>query len=199
MGPRAQLSPILDQAQKLSAPVYRVGEKGFYFEENCAIVKEALELLKSRFLLEEKHISAGLQKTIPCRFERRGDVIFDVAHNPDGFAALIRMLKHHFPHHRIRFCIGLSRDKEIKACLSIVAQIASHVHFIQSSSISTACSPEELGQCFSSLTTSPFSLEQSVESGLRNALSKKESDELIVVCGSFYVMKEAFMNLPLSR
>lgn len=192
LGPRAQLPIILDMAKSLSSPVYLVEKSGIYIEENCAIARRALQLLKNRFALWEKAIEIGLKKSPPCRLEKKGNIIFDVAHNPDGFAALIATLKHLYYQNTFRFVIGLSKDKEIKKCLAIMAQVASYVHFVQAKIlIKSTCSPEELGKEFSSLAACKYSVEPSIEQGIENALIARNAEEFIVICGSFYIMQQA--------
>ena len=67
----------------------------------------------------------------PCRFEAIGNVIFDVAHNPDGFSRLLEAFKFHFPGRRFRLLIGMSQDKDIRQCLRLMCAQARHIYLVK--------------------------------------------------------------------
>ena len=77
---------VLQRAFELKAPLYLVPPHSDYVEENKAIAKAALSLLKVPFI----------EGRVPARFEvfERGDmkVLVDVAHNRQGFARLAQKI-----------------------------------------------------------------------------------------------------------
>ena len=46
-------------------------------------------------------------------------MVYDVAHNPEGFKRLLEALELHFPGRPFRMFLGFSQDKEILACLKV--------------------------------------------------------------------------------
>ncbi len=65
-----------------------VETRGSYEEENRAIAKRALEILRVPPL--------GIEKTPPCRFQRFGRIILDGAHNPAGIKRTIERIDEPF-------------------------------------------------------------------------------------------------------
>ncbi|MGE0197725.1 MAG: folylpolyglutamate synthase/dihydrofolate synthase family protein [Simkaniaceae bacterium] len=115
VGKKAALKPILEKGEK----VYLAGES------NISIAREAL-----------KHIpfdsdEAGLRKSPPCRYERRGDILFDVAHNPAGFTYLFEKIKRDFPGKKIHVLLGMSKDKQVEKSAEIIRSYADRIVLIQ--------------------------------------------------------------------
>jgi dihydrofolate synthase/folylpolyglutamate synthase len=192
IGPRACHPVILSRAEQLKCPLIRAEEKGAFFdEENSEIAQSALHLLKDQFTLTASSIHAGLKVRPACRFELREGVLFDVAHNPDAFCRLAQALETFFPEQRKRFIIGLCRDKDAKSCLKHLLSIASHFHLVEALT-PRAAPPSHLENClreegFYAATSHP-----DISQGMKEALQlAKQSGELLVVCGSFYIIEEA--------
>jgi len=185
IGPKADFAAIRNQARACNSPLYKVELESDYFDlENAAIARQALKLLP--YPLSEKDIEMGLKSRPPCRFEQIGSVIFDVAHNPAGFSSLLKALEVHFPGRRFSALIGMSKDKDVRKCLSMLAEKASHLYLVPSPSFK-AIGVEEMGQILRQDGFFHFTA-GSIQEMIREALA---SEELLVVCGSFYIMKEA--------
>lgn len=95
----------------------------FYDLENRLIAKRALALLG----IDSEE---GLDQRPPCRFQRIGDLILDVAHNPPAFERLKEALLYHFPNNRFPFYLGFSKDKDWRTCIKIIDPIASEITFL---------------------------------------------------------------------
>ena len=183
VGPSAQLPPVLDRAKEMKAPLHLVSERpSFYGDENRAIARVALEVLQKTFPMSQEAVSKGVAYRPPCRFEKRGDIILDVAHNPKGLARLVDALDQFYPNVPTRFVMGLKEAKDLIGCIDQVAPRATHIHFIEA--------PTFAPYPRSHIPSCALSLEPSIKEGMRAALAQKGKDELIVVCGSFYLMKE---------
>lgn len=190
IGSRADLQPIWRKALEREAPVTLVPKtRGDYDAENSAVARAALNLLSRRFPLSAQAIEEGLRLRPPCRLEKVGEAILDVAHNPDGFRRLFEALQNRFPNQPIRLVVGLSKDKDIKSCLKIAASKAKHIHLVKASS-SRAADFEELSEELRSLGASHYSKAETISKGIADALTAGKG-ELIVICGSFYIMAEA--------
>jgi len=186
LGPNARCVSCMQKAKEQDSIVHFVKEYTCSFEEeNQAIAKKALDILG----LDQQAIQIGLEYTPPCRFQIQGDVIFDVAHNPDGFLKLFTMFRRRFPHHRARLVLGVSLDKDIETILKIVADNASFVHLVEAQSLRAVSWKRMSLSC-------PYSKEPSlVGGGLERALIEKQKDEKIIICGSFYVVAESLASL----
>lgn len=67
----------------------RLGLMGPFQRRNAAVAHGILMALPPRYRPDRMSIERGFERArIPGRFDRRGKWLFDVAHNPDGMAAL---------------------------------------------------------------------------------------------------------------
>jgi dihydrofolate synthase/folylpolyglutamate synthase len=107
-------------------------------------------------------------------------VIYDAAHNPDGFKRLLEALEHHFPGRPFRMFLGFSQDKEIEACLNLCSNKARHIYLTQTNS-SRSASPHALAQFLEAIGYRNHSTGVT----LKQALA--DSEDLLVVAGSFYL------------
>jgi dihydrofolate synthase/folylpolyglutamate synthase len=197
IGPKARLACIEKKAEEEGSPLFlSTVESSFFDQENSAIAQLALRQLRSHFpLLEEKSISLGLQVRPPCRFEQIGDVILDVAHNPDGFVHLLAAFEWHYPQRPLRMLIGLSNDKEIDACLYLAAQRASHIHLVAANS-SRAAHTTALKACLERIGYPHYTCHSCIREGIVQASEKSAANqEILLICGSFFLMEEARKNL----
>lgn len=199
IGPGADFVAIKEYAQKRRSPLYQVqGSYPFYDDENKAVAKKALQILSKQVPLSLNAIEEGVKCRPLCRFEKKEGMIFDVAHNPHGFMRLQDALKMHYPHKGFRYVIGMSPTKEIDVCLKVIAEKATAFHFVQSKDDLTI-SVKELENSLKKIGNIPYFLEKTVSDGIQHARSAAKEDEIIVVCGSFYIIPESYsQNLALS-
>lgn len=191
IGPFAKYPPIIKRAHEIAHSLHVVDEThSFYDRENQLIAKKALELLSDRFSLKKAHIEQGIAFSLPCRFEQRGQIIYDVAHNLDGFRRLIEALQVKFPQKKHRFLVGLGQKKDITGCLKQLLPVVSHIHFVQSDH-PFAERAEILASIYESLTSNAYTIDKTVKEGFLRAKRKLASDERLIVCGSFYIMADA--------
>ncbi len=131
LGPRARFQSIYNHAFALNCPVQHVSKVFHFFdEENTEIAKRALEQLKTDFTVSQKALDQALILRPSCRFEICGDVIFDVAHNPEAIFYLLQALHYFFPQKVLRFVVGFSKDKDYESCLELIAPVAIHIHLV---------------------------------------------------------------------
>ena len=185
---------ILPLAQEKRCPLLQTTlSHPNYDEENRATARLALQSISDQLLLEPAAITAGLQAMPPCRFERRRfaekDLIFDVAHNLQGFERLIALLHYHFPSAALRFVCGFSKGKEIDAIAKLIEPAASAIHLVTGPHPRLA-PLDELAPYFPPQKTL---LENSIAKGVQNACEAAAASEVIVVAGSFFIMEEALI------
>lgn len=183
VGPSANLALICETAKKQDSPLYLVDSSpGFYDLENQNIARKTLQVLPLQIKIEPQALSVRP----PCRFEKCGRVIFDVAHNPQGFLKLVEAMNIHFPDKKWVCILGMSKEKEIAESLSILSKKTSHFYLVEAQTTRAASKQKMadilLSQGVSSFTVCPM------EKACELALSQ---EDLIVVTGSFYLMPEA--------
>ena len=96
-----------------------------YYLENRNIAKLALLELG----IEGE---AGLDAQPSCRFAKKGQLIFDVAHNEAAFEKLVQMLQFHYPNQKFPFFLAFSKEKDWKRCLKVIEPVAEEITFLKS-------------------------------------------------------------------
>ncbi len=146
-------------------------------EENRAIASAACQMLG---IPEE-----GLTALPPCRMEELvPGVILDVAHNPEAIKKLLARLRHLYPDRKIRVVVGFARDKNVQECLQILRQEVDALHLVKPNH-ERALDPSLLGLPFDEPKTA---IAQAL-------LLAKEKSEILLICGSFYLMQDAILLL----
>jgi len=193
IGPCVPLKPIEDIAKTLTSPLIQVEGNYSHFEaENCAIARRALELMG----LKAQSIESGLSAVPPCRFEMVREippVILDVAHNPDGLLHLFSAVRQKYLNEPLRIVFGLSKTKDVAACIEIIRSYASAYHLVEAPN-GRGIPPNEL-RAFLKEKGIPedkiavsSNISQSIQEALLHAYEKQE---VVIICGSFFIMGEA--------
>ena len=192
LGPKARFQAIHERAKELHSPLFISKQISyFYDEENQATAKLALSQLDPFFSVSPQAVHEALAVRPPCRFERVGEVIFDVAHNPEAIFYLLQALHTFFPKSKFRFLVGFSKDKEYDQCLDLIVPVAAHIHLVQAPT-RRAATIEELKDALGNLDSSSYSSHLSIQEGVQEAYAKALAQgEILVVCGSFYIMADA--------
>lgn len=190
LGPKARLQSIYRRAEALHAPLFLSKKiSQFFDEENSAVAELVLKQLP--FPVSPESIAKGIRARPPCRFERVGEVIFDVAHNPDAIFYLLQALHTFFPKRHLRFLVGFSADKEYESCLRHLSDVATHIHLVQAPT-ARAAPVEMLAGVLDALKVPFYSTHEAIADGVRQAHETAlRQGELLVVTGSFYIMADA--------
>ena len=134
-----------------------------YLKENKRIADTALMVLGIKPL--------ELIFTLPVRYEVHGNIIFDMAHNEDGFLALKRKVQMEYPGKKVIALWNMSTTKSAKSCLEILRSYCEEVYFFHHDFLWL------------------LSKEDASKLGVREYAG--ESSEVILVCGSIYFLSEA--------
>jgi dihydrofolate synthase/folylpolyglutamate synthase len=113
-------------------------------------------------------------------------IILDVAHNEDGMHQLLEQVEL-TDHHELHLVIGFVKDKEIDNILSLLPKTA-HYYFTQAT-IPRALDAESLARTAAAhgLRGKAFS---EVNAALNYAKEKAGKNDLLVVCGSVFLVGE---------
>lgn len=158
-------SACYDSIIKKAHPLYIVRD------DPKAIARKALKLLP--FTLEE---TEGITKNPPCRYEKHGDVILDVAHNPSAMTRLFERVKKEYPDRKIHVLLGIAKDKDREEILKIIQQYANKIAYV----------PSVHPRLYPFKNTTP--IKEALEIG-------KKEGAVIVATGSFYIMKDLMLLL----
>lgn len=122
-------------------------------------------------------------------------VLLDGAHNPAGSRALAGSLAD-LPRQRLILVTGVMGDKDAAAILDPLLSLASRV-FTVAADMERAMSPQALAGLVAERGV-PCTAAGRVAEGLSQALAAAAADDLVLVCGSLFVVGEARARL-LSR
>lgn len=170
-------------------------------EENLCLVLAVYENLKESFPLSDEDFLHSLAKVHhPGRLEKIQDspmVIIDGAHNPDAAKKLRESLLEFFPNRKIRFVIGVFKDKNYEEELKLLLPLAKKVYTIKPNQ-SRGLDAEELRKV--SLHYCQDVENCSCEArGIQRALEDADGEDCIVVCGSLSILKEVQRTLQQSK
>lgn len=205
IGPSVPLPIIRTISTEMNSDCYQIDETFEDFEEeNRAIAKKALQILSQDFALSQKNIEKGIERKPPNRFEIiEGSplIILDVAHNPAGLKALFKTIRQKFSNAPLRIFFGLSKNKDVDTCLQLIEAEGTHFHLIKAQG--------ERGQDVNILHTllqkkirrgQKIYKHEKISEGLDLAIQKaSRSGEMLVICGSFFIMSEIRHLLGISE
>jgi dihydrofolate synthase/folylpolyglutamate synthase len=163
---------------------------------NAATALESVVNFVPEGSLDNEVVSDGFARAmVPGRLESvlveepEGTVILDVAHNPDGMAALINSLVEAFAFERVVFVVGILGDKDYRGMLSELARVPCDLIVTEAKSVRSV-PPEELERAAQELGLSAR-LEADVAAAIPEALALAGGTEPVVVTGSHYVVGAA--------
>ncbi|KAE9036413.1 hypothetical protein PR001_g8838 [Phytophthora rubi] len=155
----------------------------------------------------------------PNSKERKVTVVLDVAHNPQAIDRLVGLLHKRFPDKKFHFVCGFSADKAINKVLDKIADVVheshpdesdeelhSRIHLVKANHPRGA-SLEEINlalanSCVDGEQKREYDSISSIKEGVDAALAASRAssdDEVVVVCGSVFLMAEARQALGLKE
>ncbi len=163
--------------------------KGEFQTNNANIAVKALEILnnKNAIRINKNNIRNGLKKAKwPARFQFIGkNIIIDSAHNPDGFKVLFNELKN-LKYDKLILVAGFSRDKDIKKISKIIKANRKIKKIILTQANNERAMPADSSQKY---FKNPAVIKNS-KKAFDYAKKITEKDDLVLVCGSIYLVGE---------
>ncbi len=180
-------------ADQLSQKSYKTDLLGSYQKKNMKGVLAAITELKN-FDVKEEHLVKGLRNTVKNtgilgRYQILGEnpkIICDTAHNKEGLQMVLEQIVEDKPK-TIHFVLGFVNDKNLDDILGLFPKRAEY-YFVRPN-IPRGLKAEELwskAQKFE-LNGEVFS---SVKNGYKAALAQADSEDMIYVGGSTFVVAE---------
>jgi dihydrofolate synthase/folylpolyglutamate synthase len=186
------IGPTVPSIPQPDTPIYSVPPTSscLYDDENQAIAELALRHLSLSFSLPLSAIQSGLLVKPKGRLERLAQhtppLYFDAAHNPPAFKALIRALTFLHPNTQMHWILALSKDKEITECAKIISPHAASIRLPHIPHPRVA-PPSTLASLL---------LQSHIDDTYADAyaaLSNMPPSDIILVTGSFFILKEAYL------
>ncbi len=174
---------------------YQLDLTGVYQVENISTVCCAVDQLrKNGFSISEESLIKGLRNVSTItgfqgRWEKIANnpsVILDVAHNVDGIRQVLRQLEM-IDYNHLHIVIGMVKDKEIEKVLSLLPKTATY-YFTQAQ-LPRALPAQDLEASAKKTGLTGFVF-NAVNSAIEEAQKNARIDDLILVCGSLFIIGE---------
>lgn len=174
---------------------YELDLTGIYQISNLITVLSAVDILKAlNWKLGKEAIKKGLSSAkkitgLGGRWEQihsKPDVILDVAHNEDGIRQVLSQLEL-TDHNQLHWIIGMVKDKEVEKVLQLLPKEATY--YFTKAQIPRAMDELELSEKAHALGLEGQHY-QEVNIALKAALAASKEKDLILVCGSVFLVGE---------
>lgn len=174
---------------------YLLDLPGFYQTKNLLTVLEACEvLIKAGWKIKEEDIQKGLSNVKKStglfgrwdQIHSYPSVVLDVGHNADGVKAILAQLDL-CSFNQLHWIMGMVKDKEINEVLSLLPSTAKYY-------FTKAQIPRALDESALQEKAAQFGITgdiyPDVNLALNAAMEKAEQNDLILVCGSVFLVAE---------
>ncbi|MDE1191733.1 MAG: bifunctional folylpolyglutamate synthase/dihydrofolate synthase [Arachidicoccus sp.] len=185
---------IADSATK-QVKNYELDLTGIYQTKNIIGVLATIRQLQNKgWKIDEQSISYALKNVknltgLHGRWElvsKDPTIITDVGHNEDGIKQIVQQLKH-IQYNRLHLIIGFVKDKDVSSALALLPKDG--IYYFTKAQIPRAMNEKDLeilaaekklhGQTF-----------ENIDAALLSAKSNYRENDLILVCGSVFLVAE---------
>lgn len=180
---------------------YHLDLPGIYQRKNIVTALEAIHCLQVKgWKITEEHIHKGLSLTkkitgLHGRWEvihQKPTVVLDVAHNIDGIKQVVEQIEL-TTYNDLHIIIGMVKDKEVEKIIEQLPKYATY--YFTKAQIPRALPASELALKAASLELKG-NIYDDVNTALKEALEHADEEDLIVVCGSVFLVGEVEPPAP---
>ena len=168
-----------------------LGLRGRHQRSNAAVALAALELIATRFPVDENALRGALKQVAwPGRLDvmlERPTVILDGAHNPEGVKALVEELHEIQNGRRIRLLFATMADKEWELMLGLLAKVVDEVIFTKVD-MERSADPVQLADRLD--PSVPRRVIFDPRAAVRALIAEAHENDVLVVAGSLYLLGE---------
>ncbi|HKG68334.1 MAG TPA: folylpolyglutamate synthase/dihydrofolate synthase family protein [Segetibacter sp.] len=178
---------------------YKLRLTGLYQTKNLLTVLEAVHILILKgWQIEEKHVEDALLSVkkltgLHGRWEvihEHPYTVLDVGHNEDGIKQITEQLEH-CNFQKLHIVIGIVKDKDVSKIFALLPKFATY--YFTKAQIPRALPEQELAE-----KAKEFDLQGKefpmVMEALQQAVDHAHKDDMILVCGSVFVVGEVEIN-----
>lgn len=160
---------------------------------NCSVVINAAEELQNIGVnIKKEHITEGLKKVKWAgrleMLKSKPMVVIDGAHNIDGITSLKNSINTYFKYNKLILIVGILSDKQVEDMVKVITPEASNIITVTPPSY-RAENSTELVEIIKKYNTNCEAIEN-YKAAYENALSYANEDDLVLICGSLYMIGE---------
>jgi dihydrofolate synthase/folylpolyglutamate synthase len=126
----------------------------------------------------------------PGRLEWLGNVLLDGAHNPQGARTVEKYVRDHLAGRRVILLTGVMADKDVEGLADILAPLAGEAICVKPEQMARAEDAEALAALYRARTDAPVRAMDSAKDALAAAKKSAGEGDVILVCGSLYLVGE---------
>ena len=174
----------------------RLDLNGIYQAKNiCTVLCAVDELRKQGYKIPEAVLHTALENVKPLTgmlgrwdiLQHHPTVIQDVAHNADGIKQVLFQLKNNYPKAALHFVLGFVKDKDVEHVLELFPAAADY--YFTNAHIPRALPHGQL-QTMAALKNLTGQSFDDVNEAIAAAKTKAGEQDVIMICGSFYIIAE---------
>lgn len=167
---------------------------------NCGLALALLDQLKTQGMkIDDDRAIEGLAAvSLPGRMEMICEdprVLVDGAHNAASIQALLRAIGQNIPYDSMIMIFGCAADKDITGMMDRIATGADKVIFTCAKNTPRAARPEDLAVAYIECCGREAQVTETLAEAVATARSAASREDLICICGSFYLVGEAKLML----
>ena len=179
---------------------YRLDLPGFYQTKNLITVLETIKVLKEKgWKFTQQQIHEALQHVkkltgLHGRWDiihHHPTVVLDVGHNEDGIKQITAQIEL-TDYDNLHIVIGMVKDKEVEKVLSLLPKEAKY--YFTKAQIPRALPEKQLAEKAKTAGLSG-NFYPDVNTALKDAIQHADKKDLILVCGSVFVVGEVNMQM----
>ncbi len=178
---------------------YSLDLNGLYQQKNILTVLAAVDFLKNNFSLKTKKIKTALSnvKNLTGLFGRweiiheKPTVVLDVAHNEDGIKQLMAQIQK-LDFEKLHIIFGMVKDKKIE---KVLCQFPKNANYYFTKAQNPRALPEEELLKMAKRFKLNGNTYPEVNVALKASMDKASKKDLIIVCGSVFVIAEVETRL----
>lgn len=173
----------------------RVNVTGTFQLQNLTLILTAIaELRRQHVVITDEAVRNGLQHVhLPGRFTQLSAsplTYADVAHNPDGMAALVQSIQAIDPEPNVTWILGVLADKAVTPMLTSLLPTAKAVYTVTPDNPARALPAQQLAADIATLNPNVSVQAMPDMPTAWQTVHQTATDGPIVVSGSFYVVRE---------
>lgn len=188
------LEVVVNNIDKNKKEKYSLDLNGLYQQKNLATVLSSLDVIKNKFPVNDEDIFIALMNVkkytgLNGRWDivhKEPLIVLDVAHNEDGIKNLVNQINN-INYNHLHIVFGIVKDKEVEKVLSHLP--ANAKYYFTKAQIARALPENELLERAKKfhLDGDPY---PEVNVALESAMANAFKDDLVIVCGSVFVVGE---------
>ena len=194
-----------DSPLPLPLPRREVDLQGLCQEKNQQTILTSVRLLREQGIeISDEAIKRGFRQVTTLTglmgrwqiLSKKPLTICDTGHNVGGMQYIAKQLEE-TPHKRLHIVIGMVSDKDINTVLSMLPKDA--VYYFTQASVQRAMPVKQLAEKALSMFNVQCSMFNDVESAYLAAKQNADTDDLIFIGGSTFVVADLLNSLPPNR